>query len=264
MSAAAALKHGEFTGLAEDYSAYRPGYAPSVLDAVLGLLGRPAASMDAADIGAGTGIWTRMVAARGFRSVTAVEPNDDMRTVGARDSRHLPIAWRQGKGEQTGLADASADLLSMASSFHWVDFARGLAEFHRVLRPGGRFVALWNPRLVEASPLLVEIEAMLNDLMPRDAKRVSSGRSGITQTLTEQLWASDLVDDVVYLEGRHVARQTPAQYIGAWRSVNDVQVQLGPAKFEAFLQAVARRLQGVEQVETTYLTRAWAARPRKG
>lgn len=264
MTAALNIKHGEFTGLAQDYSAYRPAYAESVLDALMGLLGRPAASLDAADVGAGTGIWTRMLAHRGFRQVTAVEPNDDMRSTGARDSRDLPIAWRQGSGTATGLADGSADLVSMASSFHWVDFEAGVREFHRILRPGGRFVALWNPRLIEANPLLVAIEAMIGTMLPPGAKRVSSGRSGLTETLNEKLWASSLFDDVVYLEARHVARQTPEQYLGAWRSVNDVRVQLGPEKFQAFLDAVVVRTRGLPCIETTYLTRAWAARPRKG
>ena len=263
MTAALKLRHGEFTGLADDYSSYRPAYAESVLDALLGLLGRPASALEVVDVGAGTGIWTRMLFRRMFRRLTAVEPNDDMRATGARDSHGLPIAWVKGSGEHTGLPDASVDLVCMASSFHWVDFDNGTREFHRVLRSRGRFVALWNPRLIEANPLLVEIEAMLNRMMPPDAKRVSSGRSGLTETLTEKLWACGLFDDVVYLEGRHVARQTPEQYLGAWRSVNDVRVLLGPEKFQEFLDAVARRLDGVDAIETTYLTRAWAARPRK-
>jgi len=43
----------------------------------LSLVGRPAHEVDAVDIGAGTGIWTRMLAAKGLRSVTAVEPSDE-------------------------------------------------------------------------------------------------------------------------------------------------------------------------------------------
>jgi len=65
---------------------------------------------------------------------------------------------------------------------------------------------------------------------------------------------------VLYLEGRHSVRQTPAQYLGAWRSVNDLQVQLGAELFARFLDFVARRTADVEAIETTYLTRAWVAR----
>ncbi|MGE5491997.1 MAG: class I SAM-dependent methyltransferase [Actinomycetota bacterium] len=256
-----ALKAGDFTGLASDYSQHRPDYCPSVLNALLGLLDKPAAQVDFADVGAGTGIWTRMVENKGVRSVVAVEPNDDMRANGIADSRGTSIRWQAGSAENTGLADASCDWLSMASSFHWADFNSATAEFARVLRPGGRFTALWNPRLIEVNPLLVEIEAHLGTLRP-DIKRVSSGRSGITQTLTEQLWASPHFDDVVYLEGRHVIAMLPERYLGAWRSVNDLRVQLGPEKFEAFLAFVEQRIAGLKVIEATYLTRAWSARRR--
>lgn len=180
------LKHGDFSTLAGDYARYRPGYAPSVLRVVSSLPGRPTADCDAADVGAGTGIWTRMLASAGFRSVIAVEPNPEMRRHGAEDSADKRIRWLAGSGECTGLNDASVDLLTMASSFHWVDFEHGTREFCRVLRPGAWFVALWNPRQIEANPLLVEIEAHLATLKS-DIRRVSSGRSGLTETLTGQL-----------------------------------------------------------------------------
>ncbi len=256
----AGITASDFTGLAEDYSSYRPGYSASVLDAILGLVGKPTPAIDFVDVGAGTGIWTRMVAQRGVASATAVEPNDDMRGFGERDSRHLPIAWRQGSGEATGLADGCCDLLSMASSFHWTDFDKATREFHRLLRPHGLFVALWNPRLIEVNPLLVDIETELTRLKGSNIQRVSSGRSGITETLTERLFASPYFDDVVYLEGRHVARQTPEHYLGVWRSVNDLQAQLGAQRFAQFLDFVAEKTAGLPYMEATYLTRAWAAR----
>ncbi|MDQ2104241.1 class I SAM-dependent methyltransferase [Azospirillum isscasi] len=253
------VKHGDFTGLAKDYAQYRPAYSETVLSAILGLVGKTPGEIDAADVGAGTGIWTRMLARRGLRSVTAVEPNADMRQHGAADPDNGAISWRAGSAEHTSLADGSADLVSMASSFHWADFDVATAEFHRVLRPGGHFIALWNPRLIEANPLLVRIEEHLRALAP-DLKRVSSGRSGIAATLTERLWTCPRFDDVVYLEGRHTVDLSVAHYLGAWRSVNDIQVQLGPQRFADFLDFVADLLKRETAVTTTYLTRAWVAR----
>lgn len=253
------LTHGDFTGLASDYSKYRPGYSESVLTALLAMVDKPTVEIDAIDVGAGTGIWTRMLAERGLRSVIAVEPNDDMREHGIRDSASLVVGWKKGSGEETGLADGSGDILTMASSFHWVDFERGTREFHRVLRPGGRFVALWNPRYLDDSPELLDIETHLKTLNP-DIRRVSSGRSGITERLTQLLWASPLFGDVVYLEGRQHRTMTIEQYLGVWRSVNDLQVQLGQEKFARFLDYIRDRLKGRETIETTNLTRAWSAR----
>lgn len=253
------LKHGDYSRLAGDYARFRPGYAPQVVTAVLGYVGRDVASIDAADVGAGTGIWTRMLAARGLHSVVAVEPNDDMRAQGIESARGTDIVWFKGSAEATGLPDGSADLVSMASSFHWADFDKACDEFHRILRPRGLFVALWNPRLIEANPLLVEIEAQITQLKP-DVRRVSSGRSGITERLTGMLSTKLQFTEVLYLEARHSAHQTPDQYIGAWRSVNDLQVQLGPKLFRKFLDFVEKRIAGLTAIETTYLTRAWAAR----
>lgn len=253
------MKHGDFTGLAGNYARFRPGYAPQVATAILGYLGLDPATVDAVDVGAGTGIWTRTLAARGLRSVTAVEPNDDMREQGIETSKGTGVAWHKGSAEVTGRPDGSADLLSMASSFHWADFEKACAEFHRVLRPNGVFVALWNPRYIEANPLLVEIEDQIAKLKP-DIRRVSSGRSGLTERLTDLLSAAPQFSEVLYLEGRHSAQQTPEQYIGAWRSVNDLQVQLGPDLFQKFLGYVEERTKGLEAIETTFLTRAWVAR----
>jgi SAM-dependent methyltransferase len=253
------IKAGDFTGLAKDYSQSRPDYCPSVLSALLGLLEKPLEKVDFVDVGAGTGIWTRMVQATGVRSVTAVEPNDDMLKNGKNDSLLTNINWVSGSAEATGLVEASADWLSMASSFHWANFEAASMEFYRVLREGGRFTALWNPRLIEENTLLMEIEDHLNTLRP-NIKRVSSGLSGITETLTERLWDSPYFEDVVYVEGRHVIEMSQDRYLGAWRSVNDLRVQLGEEKFGTFLDFVEQRITGVQVIKATYLTRAWSAR----
>ncbi|MBI1778606.1 MAG: class I SAM-dependent methyltransferase [Proteobacteria bacterium] len=261
------VTHGDFTELATDYALYRPGYDANVRAALIGLLGAPPTGLDAVDVGAGTGIWTRMLAAAGFRSIIAVEPNAAMRAAGTASSAGTAaarsIAWREGSGEATGLADASADLLTMASSFHWVDFARGTAEFRRVLRTGGWCCALWNPRQIEESPLLTEIEAELGRLGP-EIERISSGRSGVTEQLGDRLRTEGGFSTVVYLEGRHVEIRSREAYIGVWRSVNDIRVQLGPERFARFLAWLDERLANVPEIATPYLTRAWAARNGTG
>lgn len=255
------LPHGDYTTLARDYASHRPGYAPQLPGALLGLAARGTGAerpLDFVDVGAGTGIWTRMVARRGCRA-TAVEPNDAMRALGLRDSSELAIDWRRGSAEETGLASGSADLVTLASCFHWTDFDRAVAELARVLRPGGVLAALWNTRLLEASPLLSEIEAELERRVPH-LERVSSGRSAFCADLTERLASCGHFTDGLYLEARHVERMTPERYLGIWRSVNDVRVQAGEQVFAEFLAWVAGRTREVELLDATYLTRVWTAR----
>ena len=61
------MKAGDFSGLAGDYSSNRPDYSKSVLEALLGMMKIPVNAIDFAGVGAGTGIWTRMVDAMGSK-----------------------------------------------------------------------------------------------------------------------------------------------------------------------------------------------------
>lgn len=254
------IAHGDFTRLADSYARHRPGYSPFVLDALVGLCGRPPHEVRAVDVGAGTGIWSRLLAERGF-AVTAVEPNDAMR--GHGESAAGPaIAWKAGSAEDTRLPDACADLVCMASSFHWPDFGSAVAEFRRILRPGGLFAALWNTRIIKGSRLLEEIEAELYRLAPH-IKRVSSGRSEFCAGLSERLRGHAAFEDVLYLEGVHVEQQPPERYLGLWESVNDVRAQAGEGAFGAFLEYVRRTTAKLPFIEAPYLTRMWVARTCK-
>lgn len=253
------MKHGDFTALATSYARYRPGYSPFVLEAFAGLHGAPGGVC--ADVGAGTGIFSRQLARRGVR-VLAVEPNDAMRAEGQKANDGLDIAWRKGSAEATGLESGSVDMACMASSFHWPDFDAAVREFHRILRPGGIFMALWNTRRFESSPLLSGIEQYLHTLVP-ELKRVSSGRSEFCDTLTERLGGREEFEDVLYLEGRHTEEQNRERYIGLWESVNDVRVQAGEERFARFLDHIRDVTRDVPVIRAEYLTRAWIAR-RKG
>lgn len=130
-----------FSNRAADYALARPSYSPAAIDAALEGLGEPR-GLVAADIGAGTGISSRLLARRGVR-VYAIEPNAPMRHQGEQDS-DPHIEWRDATGESTGLGARSVDLVLCAQAFHWLDAQRALAEFRRILKPGGRAAVLWN------------------------------------------------------------------------------------------------------------------------
>lgn len=250
------IKSGDFSSLAKDCSKSCPDYSISVSDDLIELLDKPLDQIDFADVGAGTGIWTRMVYKRGVRSSVAIEPNNEMQRIGKAENQGASIRWINGSAEKISLPNSSLDWITMASSFHWTNFDKATKEFYRLLKPQGYLTALWNPRLIGENPILLEIESYLKTMAP-SIKRVSSGLSGITQSLTEQLEASPYFENVVYLEGRHTIKMSTRRYITAWKSVNDVRVQLGPQNFKLFLDFIQERLSGTSKIEATYLTRAW-------
>lgn len=130
-----------FSDRVADYARYRPSYPAAALDVILNGLGDPF-SLTAADVGAGTGISARLLADRGVR-VMAVEPNIEMQQ-GAEP--HARVTWRTGTAESTGLDASGVDLVLCAQAFHWFRQPEALAEFHRILKPGGRLALMWNQR----------------------------------------------------------------------------------------------------------------------
>ncbi|WP_055585032.1 class I SAM-dependent methyltransferase [Streptacidiphilus griseoplanus] len=130
-----------FDRVAAEYDAARPSYPDALFDAVEELSGIALAGAEVLDVGAGTGISSRALAARGA-SVTAVEP-----TPGMADRLHAvspEIRLVRGDGNALPFRDSCADLVSYAQSFHWTDHARSVPEAIRVLRPGGALALWWN------------------------------------------------------------------------------------------------------------------------
>jgi len=130
-----------FADRASDYALFRPSYPRAALDAALADMPEGSALL-AADIGAGTGISSRLFADRGVK-VFAVEPNAAMR---ASAEPHPGVTFVEGTAEDTGLRQGSVDLVICAQAFHWFRPKDALAEFRRIVKPGGRMVFLVNER----------------------------------------------------------------------------------------------------------------------
>jgi len=130
-----------FSDLATAYVAARPSYPVESVDVLIDGMGDPA-SLAVADLGAGTGISSRVIAARG-PLVYAIEPNAKMRDAAAPDER---VKWIDGTAEATTLPAASVDVVAAFQAWHWVDHPAGVAEARRILRPGGRLAAIYNER----------------------------------------------------------------------------------------------------------------------
>lgn len=128
-----------FSDRAQDYARYRPTYPDAAIEALLQACGT---CLVAADVGAGTGISARLLAERGVQ-VWAIEPNAEMRQVA---EPHANVRFQAGSAEQTGLADASVDLVTCFQAFHWFEPESCLLEFRRILKPSGQLAVVWNSR----------------------------------------------------------------------------------------------------------------------
>jgi SAM-dependent methyltransferase len=104
-----------------------------------------------ADIGAGTGLFTRdLLWAR--LKVFCVEPNAPMRAVAVRRFGATEgFAEVNGSAEWTTLPPRSVRLVTAAQAFHWFDRPAARSEFARILEPGGGVALIWNVRRIESA-----------------------------------------------------------------------------------------------------------------
>ncbi len=138
-----------FSGFADEYDAARPRPPADLVELISGWARGP--QPDVVDLGAGTGLST-MIWADHARQVIAAEPSAGMRAVAQRKidaaSSATSFTVTPGTAEDTGLAPASADIITASQAMHWFDADRALPEIARVLRPGGVFAAYdcdWPP-----------------------------------------------------------------------------------------------------------------------
>lgn len=249
------MKQGDFTKLAKDY-VNRPGYSLEVLKMIGKYAGMDREDFLVADVGAGTGKLTENLSQLGLRG-NAVEPNDAMREEGIKAFEgNDSFAWSKGTAEETNLESNKYDWVLMGSSFHWTDAEKALTEFHRILKPGGFFTAIWNPRNIEGNELHEKIETMISEVVP-ELKRVSSGSKKNIGDIEGKLLSTRYFGNLIFTEAAYDIEMSKERYLGAWRSVNDIQSQAGPERFETIMKNIEDIISPYEKIVVPYKSRAW-------
>mgnify|MGYP003307863226 CR=1 FL=1 len=145
-----------FSNVAHIYDKHRPSYANGLFEYLYGDVGLNDSS-EIADIGSGTGIFTKELLKRNSR-VYAVEPNYDMRRFAeakfSSNGRFVSVA---GTAETTTLDYRSIDYITVAQAFHWFKKDLFYRECQRILKPQGKVILVWNQRDIN-SDLVREID----------------------------------------------------------------------------------------------------------
>lgn len=149
-----------FSDRVGDYVKYRPSYPLEIVSA-LESTGEGKNELTFADIGSGTGIFSKLLLKTGH-GVIAVEPNGPMREAAEEQLSHFPkFQSIAGDSENTGLPDHSVDIVTAAQAFHWFRPEPSKREFQRILKPEGKLALIWNERLTDSSPFLRDYEQLL-------------------------------------------------------------------------------------------------------
>jgi len=117
---------------------------PRIVDRIVDLLDLPSGSI-IADIGAGTGNYSRALADRGMR-MKAVEPSSVMR---AQAASHPGVEFVSGFAENIPLPDGSVDgVISVVASHHFSSLSDAFAEMARICDAGPIVLFTFDPREV--------------------------------------------------------------------------------------------------------------------
>jgi len=127
--------HDYFSGVANRYADFRPHYPAKVFDYLATLVPQDSVVWDCA---CGNGQATLDLAKRFDRIVATDASREQIASAAA----HPKVEFRVASAEQSGLADESVGLITVAQALHWFDLERFYAEAKRVLRPGG-VLAAW-------------------------------------------------------------------------------------------------------------------------
>ncbi|MFY9262611.1 MAG: class I SAM-dependent methyltransferase [Actinomycetaceae bacterium] len=144
------------------YVDVRPGYPSSLVRTLIDDAGarndaggHSTSPLTTADIGAGTGKLTQTLvtqasewqsgSANRSAQVYAIEPSTRMRAGFAQALPDFPASHLLATtAENTGLPDASCDLVTYAQAWHWLDPEATSVEAARIIRPGGLIAILFN------------------------------------------------------------------------------------------------------------------------
>jgi len=133
----------KFNGMANDYSKYRPNYAKESINYLIDEVQLTKDSI-IADIGSGTGKFSKLLLDEGFK-VFGVEPNNDMRQKAEHELQDRQnFISISGTSESTTLSNNSIDLITVAQAFHWFDVKKFLGECNRILKETGYVAILYN------------------------------------------------------------------------------------------------------------------------
>lgn len=230
----------------------RADYSPEAIAALLRATGC-APPQPVAEVGAGTGKLTKELLRHGL-TVSAVEPNEAMRTIGIQNTRGKAVTWSVGTGEATGLPDASSYAVFFGSSFNVVGQSQALTEVARILLPQGWFACMWNHRDLE-DPVQRRIETIIKSHIA--GYSYGSRREDPTSVID----ASGRFGPVQVIEGRFVWAMPRTDIIVAWKSHATLKRQAGnEVLFNRIIADISGYLAGLpETLDVPYTTRIYFA-----
>jgi len=223
------------------YHAARPSYPAWVFDVLRERCGL-APGVATFEVGAGTGIATRVLLELGASPLVAIEPDSRMAaflrsTLAAETLQVVPHTF-----EEAALETNSFDLGVCATAFHWLDEDLALIKVARLIRPGGWWAMVWNIFGDDRRP--DPFHDATNGLL-RGHSSPSDGRSGISfgldfESRLAALSLTGAFSNVEYFTSEWSLVLDPNQTVALYATYSNVNIRDDRETVLAELGRVAR------------------------
>lgn len=227
----------DFGPTATDYARYRAGFPPEFFTR-LAASGAGLPGQRVADLGTGTGVLARELAAAGC-AVTGVDVAPELLDQAREQdaAAGVDVTYRVAPAEDTGLPGGAWDVVTAAHCWHWFDARRAVAEVRRLLVPGGTVVLCSRDYLIRPGNVCAASEELVLAHNPGWPMAGSPG--------THDEWAADLTGfaDLETFGFDVDVPYTHTAWRGRMRSSNGVGASLpagAVAAFDADLAALLR------------------------
>jgi ubiquinone/menaquinone biosynthesis C-methylase UbiE len=205
------------------YYEKRPNYSQRGIDYVLQKLKLDNKSF-IADIGAGTANLTLLLLNR-VQQIYAIEPTQIMMEIGINrinqvaqitddDSINKKVLWIKSIGENTTLDNKSVDAVFFGSSFNTTDRLKALEEAHRILKPRGHIIIMYNNRDL-CEPTQRKVEHIIKKYVPE--YQHGNRRERQDQFVKD----SGFFEVVEFISFEEIHNVSIDDYCDAWKSVKN-------------------------------------------
>ena len=242
------MKHlSDFDTLVEEYARYRTSYSVELFDAIATYFGPPG-DKRLLDAACGTGLATRGMLDRGY-GVTGIDVAQRMLDVArAGTPADAGAAFYLGRAEALPFADGAFSGIICAQAFHWFDEAAALAEFSRVLAPGGGLAIFWKHARPD-DPYARTVRSLFTQWTGRAEAPLESSFRDSLAGLWAQVERGGELPGAPFRDGelrmmRFRLHYTVDSYIGYHRSRENLRIALGSER-EAFLQAARAEIEAL-------------------
>ena len=228
----------DFDTLCDEYVRFRRPYSPELFDAIAQVAGGPRGRR-ALDVACGSGLSSVGLSERGW-AVTGVDIAPSMLAAARSAAPDGRAAFYTASAEALPFADGAFALLVCGQAFHWFEAERALAEFARVLAPGGALAIFW--KYAKDNPFGRAVAGLMSEWTgqkkaPLDVH--TAERMAPFWAVTAR--AGEKRAGAMFVGGERRSLDFPLRYsvdsyIGYHASRENLRLAMGPRR-EAFLEA---------------------------